>query len=327
MNHYSPLISALVTLLLTLILTLNKHGMLQDPLEEHAPHTGSVARNGGIALMAGILAGWVLLFKFWAWWIVLPVLGLFVMSLVNDVSGLPFRTKLIGHSIAALIVLLGVGVSWWWSLPVLLFIVWMTNLYSAMDETDGLTGGMALFGFSFYGIAGLMSGNEAFAMLNFSIGAAALGFLYHNFHPAKVFLGTSGSIPLGFLAAAFGVWGWQQGYWPFWFPLLVFSPFVMDATLTLIKYLNNKKKITISQHGHYYQHLVQMGWGHRNTAIAEYVLMFMAGVSSLIALGLDAKGQGNLLAWWVAIYLGLSMWIDRRWREYQDTNHEKHDAA
>lgn len=328
MSHYSPLISALVTLLLTLILTLSKHGTIQDIPNERSLHDAPVPRTGGIALMAGILAGWVLLFKFWAWWIVLPVLGLFVLSLVDDVRGLPPRTRLIAHFIAAAIVVAGAGISWLWMLPVLLYVVWMTNLYNFMDGSDGMAGGMALFGFSFYGIAGLMSGNEAFAMMNFSIGAAALGFLYHNFHPAKVFLGDAGSIPLGFLASAFGVWGWQLGYWPLWFPVLVFSPFVVDATLTLMKRARNKEKLTDAHRSHYYQRLVQMGWGHRNTAIAEYVLMLLAGVSALLALSLDAKGQGNLLAWWVAIYLGLSMWIDRRWLRHQKQNAGEHrDAA
>ncbi len=317
MSHYSPLISAFVTLLLTLILTLNKEGLLQDIPNDRSLHTEPVPRTGGIALMAGILSGWMLMIQFWAWWIVLPALGLFVLSLVDDMRNLTARTRLIGHFVAALIVLGGAGVDWFWLLPVLLFIVWMTNLYNFMDGSDGLAGGMALFGFTFYGIAGLMHGNEVFAMMNFSVGAAALGFLYHNFYPAKVFMGDAGSIPLGFLAAAFGVWGWQQNYWPFWFPILVFSPFVADATLTLLKRVRRGEKLAHAHRSHYYQRLVQMGWGHRNTAIVEYLLMFLVGASALWGTGLDVQGQVNLLSWWGAIYLGLSMWTDRRWRLYE----------
>ena len=324
--NYSPLISALVTLLLTLILSLNKQGMIQDVPNERSLHTEPVPRIGGVALMAGVLAGWVLMIKFWPWWLVLPALGLFVLSLVDDMRDLSPRTRLIGHFIAAACVLLGAGISWIWLLPVLLFIVWMTNLYNFMDGSDGLAGGMALFGFTFYGFAGLKHDDLIFAMMNFSVGAAALGFLYHNFYPAKVFLGDAGSIPLGFLAAAFGVWGWQQGYWPFWFPILVFSPFVMDATVTLLKHARNKEKLTDAHRSHYYQRLVQMGWEPRKTAIAEYVLMVLAGISALIGIGLDAKGQGNLLAYWGAIYLGLSMWIDRRWCVHQKADKRDGDA-
>lgn len=317
MNHYSPLISASVTLLLTLILTLSRHGTFEE-IDETLP-AGPVPRTGGIALMAGIMSGWVLLFSFWAWWIVLPVLGLFVLSLVGDVRGLPQRVRLAGHFIAALIVLAGAGVSWVWMLPVLIYIVWMSNLYKLMDGSDGMAGGMALAGFSFYGIAGLMGGNEAFAMLNFTIGAAALGFLYHNWHPAKVFLGDAGAIPLGFLAAAFGVWGWKQGYWPIWFPVLVFSPFVVDATLTALGRARKKEKFSGTHRGHYFERLLEMGWSPRSVVMAEGVLMILAGVSALTGLGMDARGQGNLLAWWGAVYLGLSMWIDRLWQKRQET--------
>lgn len=326
MTHYPPLISALITLFLALILTLSKDGTLQDIPNDRSLHTEPVPRTGGIALMAGMLSGWMLLIEYWAWWIVLPALGLFVLSLVDDVRNLSPRTRLFGHFVAAAIVLSGAGVGLLWLLPVLLFIVWMTNLYNFMDGSDGLAGGMAFFGFSFYGIACLMGGDEAFAMMNFAVGGAALGFLYHNFHPAKIFMGDAGSIPLGFLAAAFGVWGWQQEHWPFWFPILVFSPFVADATFTLVKRLKRREKIFEAHRSHYYQRLVQMGWGHRHTAIAEYVLMLIVGISAIIGIGLDNAGQGNLLAWWGAIYLGLTMLIDRRWQQHQLIKEKTSDA-
>lgn len=325
--NYSPLISALVTMLLTLLLSLNKEGMIRDPLEEPSVRTEPLPLIGGIALMAGMLAGWVLMIEFWPWWLVLPTLGLFVLSLADDMRDLMPKFRLIGHFIAAACVLLGAGISWIWLLPVLLLIVWMTNLYRLMDGSDGIAGGTALFGFTFYGFAGLKHDDLIFAMMNFSVGAAALGFLYHNFYPAKVLLGAAGSIPLGFLAAAFGVWGWQLGYWPFWFPILVFSPFVVDATLTLLKRARNKEKLTDAHRGHYYQRLLQMGWSHPKMAIAEFVLMVLVGISALIGLGLDASGQGNLLAYWGAIYLGLSMWIDKRWRVHRAKVKEAGDAA
>lgn len=78
---------------------------------------------------------------------------------------------------------------------------------------------------------------------------------------------------------------------------------------------------------HYYQRLVKMDWGHQKTAIVEYVLMALVGISALFALSLDIEGQMNLLAWWGAVYLGLSMWIDRRWRHYQKTTQGISDAA
>lgn len=314
MTYYPPIISAVGTFVLAMLLTRKKNGKLVDIPNERSLHSEPTPRTGGIALMAGLLAGWLLLIQYLVWWMVLPVLGLFAISLVDDMRSLSAKTRLIGHFIAALVALWGIGIDWLWVLPVLLSVVWMTNLYNFMDGSDGLAGGMALFGFSFYGIAALMAGNDAFAMMNFTIGAAALGFLAHNFPPAKLFMGDAGSIPLGFLAAMFGVWGWQQGLWPFWFPLLVFSPFVADATVTLFKRTRRGEKITQAHRSHYYQRLVQMGWGHRNTAIAEYALMLLAGASALCGIGMDVRGQGFVLMCWGVIYFTLMKRVDRSWR-------------
>jgi UDP-N-acetylmuramyl pentapeptide phosphotransferase/UDP-N-acetylglucosamine-1-phosphate transferase len=191
--------------------------------------------------------------------------------------------------------------------------VWMTNLYNFMDGSDGLAGGMALFGFSMYGIAGLMGDNDVFAMMNFTIGAAALGFLYNNFHPAKVFMGDAGSIPLGFLAAGMGLWGWQQGLWAAWFPFLVFSPFIVDASVTLVKRTLRGVKITEAHREHYYQRLIQMGWGHRNVALIEYVLMLAAGISALSALQQSFPWPTFLV--WGGIYSILMLLLDMSWKK------------
>jgi len=317
MTHYAPLVSILATLALAFAFTTGKIGStVRDIPNERSLHDKPVPRTGGIALMAGVLSGWLLL-QFWLWWIVLPALGLFVLSLVDDVRNLSPKTRLIGHFIAALTAVAGAGVSLIWFIPALLFVVWMTNLYNFMDGSDGLAGGMALFGFGCYGVGAWMGGNEAFALLNFSVAAAALGFLFFNFYPARVFMGDAGSIPLGFLAATFGAWGWQMGYWPFWFPLLVFSPFVADATVTLLKRARRGERLSQAHRSHYYQRLVQMGWGHRNTALAEYALMLLAGISALWGIGMDNIVQSYLLLVWGMVYLVPIAWIDRRWRKYQ----------
>ncbi|MDD5300782.1 MAG: glycosyltransferase family 4 protein [Gallionella sp.] len=326
MTHYAPLVSILATLALAFVLTTGKiGGIVHDIPNERSLHDKPIPRTGGIALMAGVLSGWLLL-QFWPWWVCLPALGLFALSLVDDLRNLSPKTRLIGHFIAALIAVSGAGMPLLWFIPVLLFVVWMTNLYNFMDGSDGLAGGMALFGFGCYGAGAWMGGNEAFALLNFSVAAAALGFLFFNFSPARIFMGDAGSIPLGFLAATFGAWGWQQGYWPFWFPLLVFSPFVADATMTLLKRARRGEKLSQAHRSHYYQRLVQMGWGHRNTALAEYALMLLAGASALWGMNMGNTVQSCLLLAWSIVYFVLMAWIDRRWREYQFTEKKASDV-
>ncbi|TAN86331.1 MAG: glycosyl transferase family 4, partial [Gallionella sp.] len=144
MTHYAPLVSILVTLALTFILTTGKAGIIvQDIPNERSLHDKPVPRVGGIALMAGVMSGWMLLVGSLAWWIVLPASGLFMLSLLDDVRGLSPQTRLFGHLLAALAMVSGAGVTLLWFIPVLLFAAWMTNLYNFMDGSDGLAGGMA----------------------------------------------------------------------------------------------------------------------------------------------------------------------------------------
>ena len=325
MTHYAPLIAALATLLFTMILLFSKLGkQIQDVPNERSLHQTPVPRIGGMGLMAGVLISWTLMLMSLAWWVVLPLLLLFAISVLDDMRGLPVRLRLLAHVAAAVILAFGCGIAAHnvvLTLLVVLGVVWMTNLYNFMDGSDGLAGGMTFFGFTMYGLAALMHGADTQAMLNFSIGAASLGFLYFNFYPAKVFMGDAGSIPLGFLAAAMGLWGWQQGHWPGWFPLLVFSPFIMDATVTLLKRTVRGEKITEAHREHYYQRLVQIGWGHRNVALLAYALMFASGASAIWGLRQASAWPWPLLLIWGGLYAVLMLVLDSRWRAFLQRQH------
>jgi UDP-N-acetylmuramyl pentapeptide phosphotransferase/UDP-N-acetylglucosamine-1-phosphate transferase len=176
---------------------------------------------------------------------------------------------------------------------------------------------MAFFGFTIFGFATLMHGDYVQAMMNFSVGAAAVGFLYYNFNPAKVFMGDAGSIGLGFLVAALGVLGWQNNVWPLWFPVLVFSPFIVDATVTLLKRGLRGAKVTEAHREHYYQRAIQMGVSHRDLALIEYGIMLAVGVSALFALGRSTELVVEICLVWAAIYAAIFLLIDRQWRQFQ----------
>lgn len=320
MSLYSPLTAALVAFFLTRFLLSNKTASkVQDVPNERSLHSTPVPRIGGAGLMAGLLCGWVLMFKALVWWVVLPLLILFAVSLLDDMRSLPVKQRLLAHLIAAAILVGGAGIFAQQgvviAVVVLLFTVWMTNLYNFMDGSDGLAGGMALFGFGMYGIAAWLAHNTPLSLLNFCIAAAAASFLYYNFHPAKIFMGDSGSIPLGFLAAALGLLGWQQGSWAVWFPLLVFSPFIVDSSVTLLKRALRGAKVSEAHREHYYQRLVQLGWGHRNVALAEYGLMLAVGISALWVLNNPLPWQMFLA--WGAIYACLLLLLDMRWKNFK----------
>lgn len=266
--------------------------------------------------MMGLLSGWGLMWPSLVWWLVLPMIGLAAVSLLDDIHGLPVKTRFLSQFVAAALLVAGSGLlaqqGLLIAIVVIFLTVWMTNLYNFMDGSDGLAGGMALFGFSVYGVAALLAHNETLAMLNFTIAAAAAGFIYHNFPPARVFMGDAGSIPLGFLVAAMGLWGVQKGDWSVWFPLLVFSPFIVDATVTLVKRTLRGAKITEAHREHYYQRAIQLGAGHRNVALFEYGLMFILGLLALLSREQAFPWQALLLCslmYAICIYR-----IDTRWK-------------
>ena len=184
-----------------------------------------------------------------------------------------------GFSLSELVVPgLGTFTLGWVGIPFsLLYILWMINLYNFMDGLDGFAGGMGSFGFGFLALLGWMAGEMTFFTATLIIAASNLGFLVSNFPPARIFMGDVGSIPMGFLVASFSLWGVRDGIFDFWVAVLTFSPFIADATFTLIGRGLKKKKIWLPHRSHYYQRLVLSGWGHKKTVLCEHILMFVMG--------------------------------------------------
>lgn len=318
----APLAAAVVTLLLIAwMLKAGAHLPLDRP-NERSLHNRPVPRSGGLAIMAGIFAGFAMIGIPLA--IVLPAAMLVVVSHFDDLRGLPIAVRF-GAQFAAAVWLVAAMLS---ALPlpllilIIVGIVWITNLYNFMDGSDGLAGGMTVAGFGFLAAGAWSSGDEALMIACVIVAAAGAVFLAFNFPPARIFMGDAGSVPLGFLAVALSLSGWRNGDWPFWFPAVVFFPFISDATLTLLKRMLCGKRFWQAHSTHYYQHLVQMGWGHRRTALAEYALMGLCGLGALWALGQPLYLQLSGAAVLAAVYTALAFLIDSAWRRHIKKNVE-----
>lgn len=290
-----------------------------DHPNQRSLHATPIPRTGGLGVVAGVAAGWVavggtLPVALWGGAALLAALSFF-----DDRYGLPTSVRFLAHIAAAvwLVATLGPGWNLWlWPLAVAAM-VWMTNLYNFMDGSDGLAGGMALFGFGFFAIAAATHGQPDLALATLTLAAAALGFLAFNFPPARVFMGDAGSIPLGFVAAGFGMLGAVRCAWPAWFPILVFSPFIVDATVTLLRRGWRGEKVWHAHKEHYYQRLIRMGWSHRKTALAEYAVMGGSGGMALITLFVPESIGLLIAALWGAVLIALMRLVDKRWRDFQ----------
>jgi UDP-N-acetylmuramyl pentapeptide phosphotransferase/UDP-N-acetylglucosamine-1-phosphate transferase len=144
-----------------------------------------------------------------------------------------------------------------------------------------------------------------------AIAGSALGFLMFNFAPARLFMGDAGSAPLGFLAGALGVLGWQGGAWTGWFPVMVFSTFLVDASMTLGYRLARGERVWVAHKEHLYQRMVAGGLGHTRTALVAYGLMATA---ACLALAMEhARGGAAIVAmiWLVGCAFLHRYWVKR----------------
>jgi UDP-N-acetylmuramyl pentapeptide phosphotransferase/UDP-N-acetylglucosamine-1-phosphate transferase len=193
--------------------------------------------------------------------------------------------------------------------------VWLVNLYNFMDGMDGLAGGMAVIGFGTLALLGYLAGSPAYAAAALVVAAAAGGFLPFNFPPARLFMGDVGSGSLGFLAAFFILLAERLRLFPLWMSLLVFSPFVVDASWTLIRRACKGRIPWQAHREHFYQRLVRSGWSHRRTTLWSYILMLKCAALAVLASWCAAAGvQGLLLGWMILMYLAIIAYVNARER-------------
>lgn len=269
-------------------------------------HSAPTPRVGGVVMMVALTACWLAFVPELRVVAVLAV-GLTLLSALDDRRGLPIMVRFGGHALAAAVAslqLLGTE-SPAQLAAAFLATVWATNLYNFMDGADGLAGGMAAIGFGFLGLAAHTSADPHLAALAWTISAVALAFLRFNFPPARVFMGDAGSIPLGFLASILGIAGMVRGHWPFWFPALVFAPFLLDATYTLLRRAAQGERIWLAHRSHCYQVLVLSGWSHKRLALAEYGLMLTCGSLGMLAMRGDSHRAA--LIWMSVIFV--TIWL------------------
>jgi UDP-N-acetylmuramyl pentapeptide phosphotransferase/UDP-N-acetylglucosamine-1-phosphate transferase len=297
---------------------------LLDHPNHRSLHQQAIPRSGGVAILLAIVLSLavaditqVLSMEGLLLWLLAGVLMLSVVGLVDDYGHVSPLIRFATHFLAAgLLLLAGLDIAvlrlpgcslplpYWVALILETgFIVWMINLYNFMDGMDGFAGGMSVIGFGSLSLIGLSGGQTDFALVAGVIAAAAGGFLLWNFPPAKIFMGDAGAPVLGYLAAALSLWGMKLALFPLWIAVLLFSPFIVDASYTLLLRMLRGEKVWQAHREHIYQQLVQLGWGHKRTVLLAYGLMLGCAVSAGYLLQASATVQWLGLVVWLVIYV------------------------
>ena len=293
---------------------------IQDTPNKRSLHIVSKPRTGGIVFMPIILLMWLLLGIHSLEYLLISIIGFMTISFLDDLRNISAGVRFIFHIIftSFFVLNLDMNLNLFYFMLFILTIVWMSNLFNFMDGSDGIAAGMAVIGFLAYAISSYLGGDVSFALMNGIIVMCTLSFLLFNFSPSKIFMGDIGSISLGFLSGAMGIIGWQKELWALWFPLLIFSPFIIDATITLLKRVSRKEKFWKAHREHYYQRLILLGWSHKKTALISYLVMIFV---SLISLYINYFNDYKPIL--IIIFIGYfftMIYIDTIWKKHLFNN-------
>lgn len=294
---------------------------LMDVPGPRSNHVRPTPRLGGLPLMGAVAAGWFgaqlagwptgLLESHQAW-VAVAAGGLAALSLVDDISSLPAGLRLcVQGGLVALAtwtlapdepVFAGALPLWLDRTAVLVLWLGFVNATNFMDGIDGITGATTVA--IAVGLLLLLPSADAVPALPAVLAGAALGFLWFNWHPARIFLGDVGSVPLGFLLGALLVALAVQGDAAA--AAILPAYYLIDTAVTLLDRLRRREPIWQAHSSHAYQRAVRRGVAHDRVALAVGAV-----TSVLVALALASRSYP--LASLVAAYAlaGLFFWVLR----------------
>jgi len=228
-------------------------------------------------------------------------------GIVDDMYGMPAKIKLIMQIIAASIAIMGgvkihfitnplsaTGMSLLRDLtiPITLFwIVGITNTINLIDGLDGLASGVASIAAATLLLTAALKGYDFIVMQCAIIVGASLGFLPFNFNPAKIFMGDTGSLLLGYMLAVTSILGMVKSVAAVALVVPVFALGVpiFDTTFAIIRRYINKKPIMEADKDHLHHKLMRKGLNQRQTVLIMYFISMMLGLAAIIVSDADPR--------------------------------------
>jgi len=260
-------------------------GGLDEGGDRPRVHALPIPRIGGIAIVLGILVPAIALIdlsdRYRA--ILIGTALIAIVGLIDDIRGLSPRTKLLAVVAIALIPVIGSGLKFnhitlpligdhdigWVGYPLtVLWIAFLANLINLIDGMDSLAAGIVAIASASFALLAASFGRADTAALAAIVCGATLAFLWHNYHPAKIFMGDSGALALGFLLATVSVQGVLKtaATVALVAPLLVIAVPILDTSFVVLKRLKYRRAPWGADHNHFYHRFMRIGYSQRRTA-------------------------------------------------------------
>ncbi|OIJ21762.1 undecaprenyl-phosphate alpha-N-acetylglucosaminyl 1-phosphate transferase [Anaerobacillus alkalidiazotrophicus] len=276
-----------------------KFGIVDQPSNRKI-HMKQMPRLGGLAIILGFFAGFLYISPTnpYLMPIILGACIIIVIGILDDKFTLSYKIKLAGQvAAAAIVVFSGLTVEFIY-LPMLhrvelgmleyiftmLWIIGITNAVNLIDGLDGLASGVSTIALAAILFMAIINGQMFVATVTLLLMASTLGFLVFNFYPAKIFMGDTGSLFLGYFISIISILGFFKSFTlvSFIIPILILSIPIFDTYFAIIRRLLNKQKITAPDRSHLHHCLLQLGFSHRTTVLIIYGMGAFFGISAII---------------------------------------------
>ncbi|MGM0830671.1 MAG: glycosyltransferase family 4 protein [Bacillota bacterium] len=262
-------------------------------------HQKIMPRLGGLAIYIGFIAGFLILRPEdpYAGAIILGSAVILLTGMADDIFDLSPRLKLLGQLTAAFTVVLG-GVQiefinlpfggvlefGMFSIPItILWIVGITNAINLIDGLDGLAAGVSTIGLATIGFMAMLKGDVFVMSLALILIVSTLGFLYFNFHPAKIFMGDTGALFLGYMIAVLSMLGFKNVTMiSLIVPLIILGVPISDTFFAIIRRIVNKSPLSAPDKSHLHHCLLRIGFTHKQTVIIIYAIAAMFSLAAII---------------------------------------------
>ena len=301
------LIALFVALIATpaVIVLAAKTGAMDAP-DARKVHKGPMPRIGGLAIYCGFMAAILAMLNFaeLTQEVANGVIGLLlggtlivIIGLIDDYKNLPAKVKLLGQILAACVVVyfdVRIDVITdpfgdylyleYLAAPATVFwIVGLTNTVNLIDGLDGLAAGVSTIASITIMLVALQEDVMIVALFTAALAGAALGFLRYNFNPAKIFMGDTGSMFLGFILAGISVIGAVKctATIALIVPILALGLPIMDTTFAIIRRYRGGVPIFKPDKGHLHHRLLDLGFSQRQAVLLMYVISALLGLSAV----------------------------------------------
>ncbi len=245
-----------------------------------------------------------------------------LLGMIDDIRSIPPRVKLLGQVAAAgVLVAFGVKVAFitnpfgpmiWlnWHgidfgiLVTILWIVGITNAVNLVDGLDGLAAGLSAIAAMTIAVIAWYEGEMMIVLPAVVLSASTIGFLKYNFHPARIFMGDSGSLFLGYMLAGMSVIGLTKGAAVFsvFVPVLILGIPIFDTLFAIVRRYINNQPIFEADKEHLHHRLLAIGLSHRQTVVVIYGVSGLLGISAIFLTFLTTAQA-------FAVFLGITLLV------------------